>query len=95
VAETPDFENEPSRVRALLAECRERLSLQQNITVSAADAAVRHLLAIGFHLNAMESQTNDPELRAQIESAIAEADAAISELRHMIRDLEAGPEPGS
>ena len=90
-----DFDSDPARVRALLAECRQRLSEHIRITVSAAHSAIQHLLAIGLQLSAIEDDSDDPELRAQIEKAIQEANAAISDLRRMVFDLQDDTEEDS
>jgi len=95
VPDDQDFDSDPARVRALLAECRQRLSEHVRISVSAADSAIQHLLTIGLQLSAIEDGSDDPELRARIETAIQEANAAISDLRRMVFDLESGTDADS
>jgi len=88
-----DFDDDTSRLRQLLAECRARLSERGTIAVTAADMAVRHLFSLGLRLSAMEQLTEDPELRGRIEAAIEEADAAIVKLRRLIFDAQDGEQP--
>jgi signal transduction histidine kinase len=95
VPEDQDSYNDPGPMRALLAECRQRLSEHLRITVSSTDSAIQHLLAIGLQLAAIEGSTDDPELRSQIEKAIQEADAAIKDLRRMVFDLQDGTDGDS
>ncbi len=93
MAHDRDFDDETSRVRQLLAECRGRLSERETITVTAADVAVHHLFSLGLRLSAMEQLTEDPELRGRLEAAIEEADAAIVKLRRLIFDDQDGENP--
>ena len=93
MARDRNFDDETSRVRQLLAECRERLSEREAIAVTTADMAVRHLFSLGLRLSAMRQLTEDPELRRSIEAAIEEADTAIAKLRRLIFDAQDGQEP--